>query len=81
LPPTRSQSALFVERSTDGFVDVPLLDDPGVGAPGVFEGPVLGVPGEVDGAPVPLPELPPVLPVPEVPLPDVPLPDVPPPLA
>jgi hypothetical protein len=82
LPPTRWQSALFVERSTDGFVDVPLLDDPGVGAPGVFEGPVLGVPGEVDGAPVPLPDvLPPVLPVPEVPLPDVPLPDVPPPLA
>jgi hypothetical protein len=82
LPPARSQSALLVERSTDGFVDEP----PGAGVPGVLDGPVLGVPGEVvEGAlfPVPdglLPEGLPEVPLPDVPLPDVPPPDVPPPV-
>jgi len=66
-------------------------EPPGAGVSGVFDGPVLGVPVEVEGAlfPVPdglLPEGLPDVPVPEVlppdvQLPDVPPPDVPPPLA
>ena len=78
MPPARSQSALLVERSTDGFVDEP----PGADVLGAFDGQVLGVPGDVEGAllPVPdglLPEGLPDVPLPDVPLPE-PLPDVPP---